>query len=319
MPRFVNLVNGLRERIETVDVAVILSTPVVLILIQLLPESVRDALIMNYGAPSVLTMYTKHFVHAGWGHLVGNVTVYLVAVALVYALFLYADERRKFLVGFALVVFVAPVPLSAVDIWIVGSQVGDLPSRGFSALASAFVGFLPVAVFVFLREEVSERLRVYESLGLFLIGLGVILVIYSGLTEPTTWLALVAGVLYYVHPVWKLDAEERGRFWEWNFWKRSLIMYAALFFVVSPVLLFPSNPTSGGSLVNVVTHFGGFAVGYGNRYCDSVYEFSRRISGLSEGYSSVTRISPFRDVPKGTKKKYTRLSQTQRETKEGLA
>jgi hypothetical protein len=254
---------SLRERVEGVDVAVLLSIPVVLVLVQLLPESVREALVMNYGSPSVLTMYTTHFVHAGWGHLAGNVLVYLVAVALVYALFLYAEARRTFFLGFALVVFVAPVPLSAMDLWTVGSQVGDLPSRGFSALASAFVGFLPVAVFVFLREEVSERLRVYESLGLFLIGLGVILIIYSGPTDPVTWVALVAGVLYYVHPVWKLDAEERGRFWEWNFWKRSLVMYAALFFVVSPVLLFPSNPASGGSLVNVVTHFSGFAVGYG--------------------------------------------------------
>jgi hypothetical protein len=34
-------------------------------------------------------------------------------------------------------------------------------------------------------------------------------------------------------------------------------------FFVSPFLLFPANPASDGSLVNVVVHFGGFAVGYG--------------------------------------------------------
>lgn len=34
-------------------------------------------------------------------------------------------------------------------------------------------------------------------------------------------------------------------------------------FFVSPFLLFPANPASDGSLVNVVTHFGGFAVEYG--------------------------------------------------------
>jgi membrane associated rhomboid family serine protease len=253
---------SLRERVESVDVAVLLSIPVLLVPVQLLPESVRGALVMNYGSPSVLTMYTTHFVHAGWGHLAGNMLVYLVAVALVYALFLYADERRTFFVGFALILFVAPVPLSVMDLQIVGSQVGDLPSRGFSALASAFVGFLPVAVFVFLREEVSERIRVYESLGLFLVGLGVILVIYSGLTEPVTWVALVAGVLYYVQPVRKLEVEERRAFAEMDRWKFSVVAYAALFFVVSPFLLFPANPASGGQVTNVVTHFGGFAMGY---------------------------------------------------------
>ena len=78
---------SLRERVKGADVAVLLSIPVLLVLVQLLPESVRGALVMNYGSPSVLTMYTTHFVHSGWGHLAANVLVYLVAVALVYALF----------------------------------------------------------------------------------------------------------------------------------------------------------------------------------------------------------------------------------------
>jgi membrane associated rhomboid family serine protease len=72
---------SLRERVEGVNVAVLLSILVLLVLVKLLPESVRGALVMNYGSPSVLTRYTKHFVHAGWGHLAGNVGVYLVAVA----------------------------------------------------------------------------------------------------------------------------------------------------------------------------------------------------------------------------------------------
>jgi hypothetical protein len=255
-------VNGLREKVEVLDIALILSVPSVLILVQVLPESFRELLILNYGSPGVFQMYTTHFVHAGWSHLAGNVGVYLIAVVLVYLLLLYADSKRTFYLGFGLILFVVPFPLSLMDIWIVGSQVGDLQSRGFSGLASAFVGFLPVAIFVFLREELSEKLRVYESLGLFLIGLGVILLIYTGPSEPAVWPAFIAGVLYYVHPFRKLEAEERQRFYEWNSWKSSIFMYAALFFVVSPVLLFPSNPASGSSLVNVVTHFGGFAVGY---------------------------------------------------------
>jgi hypothetical protein len=255
-------VDTLKNHADSVDFGVILTVPTVLVLVHLLPGTVRDLLILNYGSPGVVQAYTTHFVHSGWSHLASNVSVYLIAVVLVYLLLLYADSKRIFYVGFALILFVVPFPLSLMDVWIVGSQVGDLPTRGFSGLASAFIGFLPVAVFVFLREELSEKLHVYESLGLFLIGLGVILLIYTGPFEPAVWLSFIAGVLYYVHPVWKLDTEERQRFYEWTGWKRSIFMYATLFFIVSPILLFPTNPASGNSLVNVVTHFGGFAVGY---------------------------------------------------------
>jgi hypothetical protein len=129
---------SLGKRIGSIDLAVLPSVPGVQVLVQLLPESVRGALMMNYGSPSMLTEYTTHFVHAGRSHLAGNVGVYLVAIALAYALFSVRGRAADFFTGFALVVFAAPVPLSLMDLWIVSSQVGNLPSRGFFALASAF-------------------------------------------------------------------------------------------------------------------------------------------------------------------------------------
>ena len=161
----------LKERIERVgvtDIALILGVPAVLVAVQLFPDSLRGALVLNYGSPGIVQVYTTHFVHAGFGHLAGNVAVYLIAVALIYLLHLYADARRTFYAGFALVLLVVPFPVSALDLYLVGPTAGDLPTRGFSGLASAFVGFLPVAVFVFLRENLSEEVRVYESMGLFL-------------------------------------------------------------------------------------------------------------------------------------------------------
>ncbi|MDZ7688994.1 MAG: hypothetical protein U5J64_09805 [Halobacteriales archaeon] len=189
-------VSAVKERVEAVDLAFILSVPAVLVVVQLLPESARDALVLNYGSPGVVQVYTTHFVHADWAHLAGNVGVYLVAVALVYLLLVYADARRTFYVGFALVLLVVPFPVSALDLYLVGPEAGDASTRGFSGLASAFVGFLPVAVFVFLRENLSEKVRVYESMGLFLASLGVILFLLRGSTDPTALFAFAVGVLY---------------------------------------------------------------------------------------------------------------------------
>lgn len=253
---------SLRERAEAIDTAVILAVPLVLVAVHLLPDSIRGALVLNYGSPGVVQVYTTHFVHADWAHLAGNVVIYLVAVALVYLLLLYAEARRTFHVGFVLVLFVVPFPVSALDLYLVGPTAGDVPTRGFSGLASAFVGFLPVAVFVFLRETLSEKVRIYESMGLFLASLGVILLILRGPTDLTAVGALVLGFLYYVPVVWRLDVEARQEFQGWSVWKQALVVYTVLFFLVSPIFLFPANPAQGGAVVNLVAHFGGFFVGY---------------------------------------------------------
>jgi len=257
----VNL-SAVRERAEAVDVAVILGVPAVLVAVQLLPDSLRGALVLNYGSPGVVQVYTTHFVHAGFGHLAGNVAIYLIAVALVYLLLLYADARRTFHVGFALVLLVVPFPVSALDLYLVGSTAGDASTRGFSGLAAAFVGFLPVAVFVFLRENLSEKVRIYESMGLFLAALGVILLVFNGPTDSTVLLSLSLGFLYYVPVLRRLDVGAREEFQDWTLPKQALVVYAVLFFLVSPVLLFPANPVQGDTVVNLVTHFGGFFVGY---------------------------------------------------------
>jgi membrane associated rhomboid family serine protease len=252
----------LRESAEATDIAVILSVPAVLVLVQLLPDSVRGALVLNYGSPGVVQAYTTQFVHAGFGHLAGNVVVYLVAVALVYPLVVYADARRTFYAAFALVLLVVPFPVSFMDLYLVGPTAGDVPTRGFSGLASAFVGFLPVAVFVFLRENLSEEVRVYESMGLFLAALGVVLLVLNGPTDPTALLSLSLGFLYYVPVLRRLDVGAREEFQDWTLPKQALVVYAVLFFLVSPVILFPANPAQGDTVVNLVTHFGGFFMGY---------------------------------------------------------
>jgi len=252
----------LRDSAEAIDIAAVLAVPVVLVAVQLLPDPVRGALVLNYGSPGVVQAYTTHFVHADWGHLAGNVGVYLVAVALVYLLLIYADARRTFYAGFALVLLFVPFPVSALDLYLVGPEAGDASTRGFSGLASAFVGFVPVAVFVFLRENLSQRVGVYDSVGLFWVNTGIILLVLRGPTDPMGVGVLALGVLYYIPVVWRFDTDDRRDFAGWSVPRQALVVYSVLFFLVSPVLLLPANPTQGDTVVNLVTHFGGFFMGY---------------------------------------------------------
>jgi|GEM_PF-6967627 len=51
---------------RVIDRAEIAAVLVVLVLVHLLADSVRKALVMDYGSESVLTAYTTQFVHADW-------------------------------------------------------------------------------------------------------------------------------------------------------------------------------------------------------------------------------------------------------------
>lgn len=54
---------GMNRVIDRAEIAAVL---VVLVLVHLLADSVRKALVMDYGSESVLTAYTTQFVHADW-------------------------------------------------------------------------------------------------------------------------------------------------------------------------------------------------------------------------------------------------------------
>lgn len=158
---------GFREEIAKLatlrEVAGLLAIPALLLLVFLLPPSVRAGLAYRPGSASLLTAFTAHYVHLTAGHLAGNLAVYLTAVGLGYPLALLGGVRRLYLALVAAILLAFPFVLSGLHVMLLGGS-GFL---GFSGLAIAIVGLLPLVLVAYLRARVAGAVSMNDAPALF--------------------------------------------------------------------------------------------------------------------------------------------------------
>lgn len=199
------------------DSTAIAVVALVLVLIHILPESLKLQLILQYNSPTIYALYTTHLVHESASHLQGNLVSYLAVVPLTYAMCLRAGRHREFRIAFLTILFVLPPVISLVSLFgldmVVEALFGFDPNveagRGFSALAGAFVGVLTVAVADLLRTASDHDGSLWPSVSLlFSIGLtDGLLSVFKYTRHP---LALLLVALPFMCAVWLLSRVERA-------------------------------------------------------------------------------------------------------------
>lgn len=116
----------------------------------LLPVGLRERVVLDPGAPTLVTLFGSAFVHLDTAHLLGNLTGYTIAVGYAYVLALVAGERRWFWLSFVAILLSIPVLVNASWVVVVSIAIGglSLPVRGFSAVVAGLGGLLFVALWV---------------------------------------------------------------------------------------------------------------------------------------------------------------------------
>jgi hypothetical protein len=272
-----------RENARVSDLVLILSVPIFLSLIFLLPESIQNSLILDYGNYSIVNLWSSAYVHRGFNHFSNNLAAYCVLIGPIYLLFVLADERKLFRYTFLSFLFILPFVIALSNIAALGSGTG----AGFSGIGSAFFGLLPVSLFLFIHNKVSEEIEPAHGVVLFLIAAAIIAGTYSGVTAAAG--ILLFAVLITIYDTYQVGLDEvkeaaagltsmEGYF--------ELVMIAGLLFLVSPVLLFPQDITQGDGAVNILSHYLGLLLGF---FGPTIYLFYRRhrrqiIAGIQSGF-----------------------------------
>lgn len=259
-----------RETTRIRDLLLISTVPILLSLIFLLPESVQSALILDYGNYSIFNLWSSAFVHRGFNHFSNNLAAYCVLIGPIYLLFVLADEQKLFRYTFLALLFLLPFVIALVNIAALGSGTG----AGFSGIGSAFFGLLPVSLFLFIHNKVSEEIEPAHGVVLFLIAAGIIAGTYSGVTAAAG--ILLFAVLITIHDIHQVGLDEvKGAAAELTSMKGyfELVMIAGLLFLVSPVLLFPQDIAQGDEAVNILSHYLGLLLGF---FGPTIYLFYRR-------------------------------------------
>jgi hypothetical protein len=259
MAWFADFRTEVREKARIWDLALISSVPILLSLIFLLPESIQNAMILDYGNYSIFNLWTSSFVHRGFDHLSNNLIAYCLLIGPIYLLFLLGDEQKLFRYTFLVLLFVLPFLIALINIAALGSGTG----AGFSGIGSALFGLLPVSLFLFVHNKISEEIEPAHGVVLFLITTAIIALTYSGVIVAAGILLFTALLTFYdIHQVGLVEIREvvaeltsMGGYFE-------LVMIAGLLSLFSPVVLFPSEIAQDGTTVNILTHYIGLLFGF---------------------------------------------------------
>lgn len=259
--------DAVRRVVQPVDIVALLFPAALFLGVGLLPSELRQQLAFSYNDPDVLTALTANFAHADAVHLLRNLTAYLVIVPTVYLLSVLAGRKQLFYTVFVVVFGVFPFVLSGLNLILPREAL----SLGASGLTLAFVGYLPVALAEYARRRfnVVSIARRSIAAGLFFVGLVVVIplavaAVQPGIAAVLTVVAFLAVIGYGVTLRRSgVDGSVlRGPppgFLELGIWS-IVVLIAGL------ITAFPADPLSDSGLVNMYTHFLGYALGFLSSY-----------------------------------------------------
>jgi hypothetical protein len=256
--------DGLRAAVAAngspADALLVAAAPVALVAVFLLPEATREAFVLDYREPTAVDLYASHFVHFGRPHLAANLAAYAAAVVPAYCCCVAAGRRTDFLAAFGAVLAVFPYALSGLNAVFVRPSVG----YGFSGLAMAFLGFLPVALALFARERLLPGVSLDHAPLLFFAGAGTVAV----LAVPASRFALVGvvvaavGVAAYGWSLWRAVDATRLRAVPGRAGDAELAAAGVVLVLAAPFVAFPPDVAGDGYVLNVYSHLLGFCLGF---------------------------------------------------------
>jgi len=250
----------MKEEVRVRELLLLLVVPCVLGLIFLLPGRIQSGLMLEYQDPTVFNLLSTAYVHRDLPHLATNSVMYLCIVFPAYLFSVVSRARKVFWSTFFGFLFVLPFVLSVVNLAVLDAETG----AGFSGVVGAFLGLLPITVFLFINRRVSDAIEVTHGVTLFVLVASIISWTYSGMSRTTvsTLVAAIALTAFYVYRIGLADVREAVHdFFDYRGYAE-LVIASLGFFLIFSLGLFPSDISSSNGTVNIWTHYVGFTLGF---------------------------------------------------------
>lgn len=271
--RNASLTSLVGERASVVDFALLLSVPLALLGVWTLPTATKRSLALEAADPTLVTAYASHFVHLSTGHLLTNLVSYAVIASLVFALSAAAGRLTQFRSVFVAFLVVLPFALSFENAYVLRAPI----SLGFSGVLMGFYGYLPIALYQFVNEMLDGHVPSRFVPGLFFLGattIGLLLVRASAVAVVVAVLGALLTSGYATRVRSRDFVEGVGDLAADNVAETGIV--GAGLFVFFPLAMFPANPVSTAGVVNVFTHFLGFAFAF-------ISTFVTQMTGVFQG------------------------------------
>lgn len=239
-----------------------LVVPSVLCGIFLLPETIRQYLVLDPQQPSLLSIFANNYTHSNYSHLFENVGSYMV---LIFVLFNIETDKSRFYRFVAATFFLLPFLASLFVVFFLPSMP---PVQGFSAIGSAFMGYAMYAAYAYLKKRFE-----FVSVNLFYVFMFfnfALLVIINDLITSIKAVVLTVFAIFFiteirtieklVHEFWKYLKVVRQEKIFFRVYRMCIFGVTSVIVLSLPVLI-PAKIFENGSLTNTPAHYFGWVFG----------------------------------------------------------
>ncbi|MFC7203229.1 hypothetical protein ACFQJC_06860 [Haloferax namakaokahaiae] len=253
------------------DILLLLGVPLLLVSVFALPLSVREQFVFSYAEPDLFTAFVSHFVHLQPAHLLANVLGYALLVSVCYVLSVASDDREAFLVVFVSLLVVLPATLSLLNLAVFRPRV----SFGFSGVVMGFFGYLPLALFRYLRSFTDLPVTDADAPAFFFFG--IVLIAAAALPGVSVGTAIATGAFVvgsgYVWGVSRRTKRSLTTLARESLAQPGIVelgLVGGILFVGYPFVAFPADPVSDGQIFNLYSHLLGYCLSFIAAYVTGV-------------------------------------------------
>ena len=229
--------------------AILISLVVVMLILYSVPPQLQDKLVLNYQEFSFsnpadwIRLYTSHFVHQGFEHLVGNLLVFVMIFLLICILAASRSFKRLLIFVF---IFLPPI-LALLDL-VINRKCSDITEGyGFSGINMALTGVIPYFSAKSLKNR-SNLSPIKFSCCVAIVVFGLVALIYTSLLFGVSLLLSGFVLLSY------LFLKEAKR--DWHNAAFLFAIFLLIFIFVSGA--FPKILVTNEGIVNIIAHYFGF-------------------------------------------------------------
>lgn len=260
---FIDLINGITLK----EVLIFLIFPAFITVLMLLPQAIRESLSFKVYEPSWWQFITHAFIHKDWSHLWNNLQGYLIFGLMLWLFSNRTGNKKDLLLLFALTLISLPIISSIIEFFLYPIFVPTIKtSLGSSGLISAMLGFFPTFWIYYFSKKYKQNLINTNFLNMCsgYGGLLLVIIYYPSHRNIPLLTLILAFIIVYSYryrsnfkPLLKGILAEA----ENNIFFYFLTASMPLFFMVSPLLLFPVNIIQNGGGIDVVMHYLGLIYG----------------------------------------------------------
>ena len=249
------------------DIVFLTILPIVMLLIMLLPQPIRDSLSLNIKDYSWWQLFTSNFVHQNWDHFLGNMKTYFLFVIPIFILANYMKEKKTFFKVFTLIVLSFPIISSILVMLIYPVMLPTLTSsKGFSGIVAALLGLFPVFLIIFFSKKSRKELKKNGFINLSVTFIALLFMItyyplHKNILQILPFLAaLLIEMYFYRKNIIKILKMTLNTI-KYNTILYLLLITIMVFFVIMPETFFPIKIIQEGGIVDFFIHYVGIIYG----------------------------------------------------------